>query len=94
MRDHIVEVNIFVSPFEVMDDSLVRELLLDYEDVLKEINDTLINIEMVEFCDHGLLVLEVSFILVDQSISLINDTSNVIKRLNVCLLLQFRQSVI
>ena len=65
MRNDIVEVDVLVSPLEVVDNPLVSELFLDNEDVLKEINDTLINIEMVEFCDHGLLVLEVSFILVD-----------------------------
>ena len=94
VRDHIVEVNILVPPLEVVDNPLVGELFLDDKDVLKEINDSLIYVEMVEFRNHSLLVFQVSLILVDQSISFINDTSNVIKSLHVGLLLQFRQSVI
>ena len=94
VRNHIVEVNILVSPLKVVDNPLVGELFLDDKDVLKEINDSLIYVEMVEFRNHSLLVFQVSLILVDQSISFINDASNVIKSLHVGLLLQFRQGVI
>ena len=88
VRNDIVEVNVLVSPLEVVDNPLVSELFLDDEDVLKEINDSLIYVEVVEFRNHGLLVLQVSLILVDKCISFINYASNVIKSLHVSLLLQ------
>ena len=89
VRYNIVEMNILVSPLEVMDDTLVREFFLDDKDVLKEVYDSLINVKVIELSDHCLLILEISLVLVDQSISLVNHASNVIKSLNVSLLLQF-----
>jgi len=65
MRDHIVEVNILVAPFEVMDDTLVCQFLLDNEYVLEEVNDSLVDIEVVELCYHRLLIFEVPFVSVN-----------------------------
>ena len=79
VRDDVVEVNVLVSPFKVMDDPLVGQLLLDDEDVLEEVDDALIDIKMVELSNHRLLVLQVAFVGVYKRISLINDTSNVVK---------------
>lgn len=54
---NIVEVDVLVAPLEVVDDSLVGQLLLQNEDVLEEIQDALLDIKVVEFCNHGLLIL-------------------------------------
>jgi hypothetical protein len=54
---NIVEVDVLVTPLEVVDDSLVSQLLLQNEDVLEEIQDALLDIKVVEFCNHGLLIL-------------------------------------
>lgn len=54
---NIVEVDVLVTPLEVVDDSLVGQLLLQNEDVLEEIQDALLDIKVVEFCNHGLLIL-------------------------------------
>jgi hypothetical protein len=54
---NIVEVDVLVTPLEVVDDSLVGQLLLQNEDVLEEIKDALLDIKVVEFCNHGLLIL-------------------------------------
>jgi len=48
--------NVLVAPLEIMDDAFVCEFFLDDENVLKELSDSLINVKVVEFCDHGLLV--------------------------------------
>jgi len=65
-------VDVFVTPLEVMDDALVSELLLNNEDVLEEVNDSLFDVEMVELSDHSLLVLKVFLVGVNQSVPLIN----------------------
>ena len=56
VRDHIVKMNIFVTPFEVVDYAFVSQLLLDYKDILEEIIDALIDVKMIELCNHGLLI--------------------------------------
>lgn len=69
---HIVEMNVLVAPLEIMDDAFVCEFLLDDENVLKELSDSLINVKVVEFCDHGLLVFKVLFVLINQSMSFVD----------------------
>ena len=76
---HVVEVDVLVAPLEVVDDLLVGQLLLDDENVLKEVDDAFFDIKVVELSDHGLLVLQVSFVLVNQSISLVNHVSDVVE---------------
>ena len=56
VRNHIVKMNIFVTPFEVVDDAFVSQLLLDDKDILEEIIDALIDVKMIELCNHGLLI--------------------------------------
>ena len=63
--DDIVEVDIFVAPFEVVDDALVSQLLLHDENVLEEVNDSLIDVKMVELSYHSLLILQITLVLVD-----------------------------
>ena len=64
--------DVLVTPLEVMDDALISELLLNNEDVLEEVNDSLFDVEMVELSDHSLLVLKVFLVGVNQSVPLIN----------------------
>lgn len=78
-RLHIVEMNVLVTPLEVVNDSLICQLLLYYEDVLEELYDPLLDIKMIEFRNHSLLIFQVLFIRINQSISLINHTSNIIE---------------
>jgi len=48
--------NIFVTPLEVMNDSLVGQLFLDDKDILEEVYNTFFDIEVVKFSDHCLLI--------------------------------------
>jgi len=63
--DNIVKVNILVAPFEIVNYSFVSQLFFDNENILKEFNDPLTNVQMVEFCDHCFLILQILFILVN-----------------------------
>ena len=93
VRRHIVKVNVLVAPFEVMNDTLVSELLFDDEDVLEEVDDALLDIEVVELSDHGLLVLEVLLVLVDQRIPLIDNVTDIVEDGAVCAHVHLRQLV-
>jgi hypothetical protein len=75
----VVEVDVFVAPLEVVDDSFVGQLLLHNEHVLKEINDALFNVEMVELRNHGFLILQIAFVLVNQSIPLVDYIAHVVE---------------
>lgn len=94
MGDDVVKVDVFVAPFEVVDDALVRQLLLHDEDVLEKVNYPLVYVEVVELGDHGFLVFQVALVVVDQGVALVNHTSNVVKCLSVSRTFQFSQSVI
>lgn len=76
---NIIEVNVLVSPLKVMNDSFIREFFLENENILKEFQDPLLYIKVIEFSDHSLLIFKVSLILVDQRIPLIDDTAYVIE---------------
>ena len=52
----IIKMNVFVAPLEVMYYSLVSELLFDDENILKEVNNSLFDIEMVELSNHCFLI--------------------------------------
>jgi hypothetical protein len=67
-----------------MDNPLVRQLLLDNEDVLEEINDTLFDVKMVELSDHCLLVFQVPLVLVDECIPFVDHVSDIVKHRAVC----------
>ena len=84
MSRHIIEVNIFVAPFEIMNYSLVRQLFLYYKDILKEINDSFFDVKMIEFSNHCFLIFKITFVLVDQSISFIDDISDIVKDGTIC----------
>lgn len=62
-----------------MNDSLISELLLDNEDVLKEVNYPLFDIEVIKLRYHCLLILQVLFILVNEGVPFINDSSYIVK---------------
>ena len=81
--DDIVEMNVLVSPFEVVDDPPVRQLLLDYEQALEELNDMLLDVYMIVLSDHCLLILQIGLILLDKSLSIINDVPDLFERLHV-----------
>ena len=70
-----------------MDDTLVSQLFLYDENVLEEIDDSLIDIEMVELSYHSFLVLQVSLICVNQCVSFVDHASDVVKSLDVSNLL-------
>jgi hypothetical protein len=62
---NIIEVNVLVSPLKVMNDSFIREFFLEDKNILKEFQDPLLYIKVIEFSDHSLLIFKVSLILVD-----------------------------
>jgi len=81
---HIVEMNILVAPFKVVDDALIRQLILDDENILEKIYDTFLDVEVVELRNHCLLVLQIFLILVDECISLVDDVSYIVEDSRVC----------
>jgi len=64
MSSDIIKMNVFVTPFKIVDDSLISQFFLHDENVLKEINNPFFDIKMVKFSYHCLLVFEVTFVLV------------------------------
>ena len=76
---HIVEMDVLVTPLKVVDYPLVSQLLFYDENVLEKIDYSLLDVEMVKLGDHGFLVFQVSFVLVDQCISFIYHVSNVVE---------------
>ena len=83
VRNNIVKVDILVSPFKVMDDAFVRQLFLHDEDVLEKVNDAFVDIKVIKLSNHGLLVFQVTFVSVDQGISFVDDTPDVVECLRV-----------
>ena len=71
--------NIFVTPFKVMNDSFVSKFLFNNEDVLKEFDNPFIDVKMIEFSNHCFLVLKIHFVFVSECIAFVNNVSNVIK---------------
>jgi hypothetical protein len=57
MRGNIVEVNILIAPLKVMNNPLICQLFFDYENVLEEVDDPLLDVKVIEFGDHSLLIL-------------------------------------
>jgi len=76
--------NVLVAPLKVVNYPFIGQLFLDNEDALKEVNDTLLDVEVIEFRDHGFLILEVALILVYQGVPLVDDVSNIVKHRAVC----------
>ena len=77
-----------------MDDAFVRQLFLHDEDVLEKVNDAFVDIKVIEFSNHGLLVFQVTFVGINQGISFVDDTPDVVECLRVHISLQIGQSVI
>ena len=65
MRLDVIEMNIFVTPFKVMNNSFVCELFLYNENILEKVNYSFSDIEMVEFSYHSFLIFQICFILVN-----------------------------
>jgi hypothetical protein len=81
--DDIVEVNIFVAPFEVVDYSFVGQFLFNYKNVLEKLNYSLVDVEVIELSNHGFLVLQIFIVLVDQCVPFINHRSDIVKTIDV-----------
>ena len=94
MCDYIVKMNIFVAPLEVVDDALVSQLLLHNKQVLEEVDDSFVDVEVVKLGDHGFLVLQILLILINQRITFIDDTSDVVKDLGISRLLQVGKRIV
>ena len=82
--------DVFVAPFEVVDDTLVCQLFLNDKDVLEKVNDALVDIEVIELCNHRLLVLQIFLVEIAQGVALINDAPNVVESLRITVPLQLR----
>jgi hypothetical protein len=81
---YVVKMNVFVAPFEIMNYPFISKFFLDNKCILKEVNDSFLDIEMVELRNHCLLVFKISLILVNQRISFINYISNIIENSTIC----------
>ena len=86
--NHIIKMDVLVTPLKVVDNPLVCQLLLHYKQVLEEVDDALVNIEVIKLSNHCLLVLEVLLVSIDKCIPLINDTPNVVEHLGIGISLQ------
>ena len=85
---------ILVTPLKVVDDPLICEFLFNNKDVLKKLNDSFVYIEVVELSNHSLLILEVSFVRVNQGVAFVNDGADIVKNLGVSLSFQLSQGVV
>lgn len=94
MGDDIIEMNVLVAPLEVVDYSFVGQLLLNNKNVLEEVDDPLVDVKVVELSNHSLLILEVSFVRVNQGVAFVNDGADIVKNLGVSLSLQLSQGVV
>ena len=56
MRDDIVEVNVLIAPFKVVDNALVCQFLLNDEQVLEEVDDPLVYVKVIKLGNHCFLV--------------------------------------
>ena len=79
MSGHIVEMDVFVPPLEVVDDPLISQLLFHDENVLEKVDYPFLDVEVVELRNHSFLVFQVSFVLIDQSIALVDHVPDVVK---------------
>ena len=79
VRRNIVKVDVLVTPLEVVDDALVRQLLLHDENVLEEVDDPLLDIKMIKLGNHRLLIFQIALVLIDQRISLIDHVPDIVK---------------
>ena len=79
MRSNIIKMDIFITPFKIVNNSFVSELLFNNKNVLKEVNDSFFDVKVIKLGYHCFLVFEVSFVLVNKGIAFINDVSNVVK---------------
>ena len=62
-----------------MNDALVGELLFDDEDILEEIDNALFDVKVIELRNHCLLIFEILLILVDESVALVDDVSDIVE---------------
>ena len=79
VRGNIVKVDVLITPLEVVDDALVRQLLLHDENVLEEVDDPLLDIKMIKLGNHRLLIFQIALVLIDQRISLIDHVPDIVK---------------
>lgn len=66
-----------------MDNAFISKFLFYYEKILKEIDYSFVDIKVVKLGYHCLLVFQIFFIGVNQAISFVYYTSNIIKNLAV-----------
>jgi hypothetical protein len=62
---NIIEVNVLITPLKIVNNTLICQLLLKDEDVLEKLKNPLLDVKVVELCDHSLLIFEVALILVN-----------------------------
>lgn len=94
VTDHVVEMDVLVTPLEVVDDSFVSKFLFDDEQILEEVDNSFIDVEVVKLGNHSLLVLEVLLKLVNKCVALVNHAANVVKNLGICILLELCEGIV
>lgn len=94
MRNDIVEMDIFVSPLEVVDYSLVRKLLLNNEQILEKVHDSLVDVEMVKLGDHSLLIFKIFVKRVNQSVAFVNNAADIVEYLGVGIFFEFGKGIV
>ena len=79
MSGHIVKVNIFITPFEIMNYTFISQFFLDNKYILEKVYYSLFDVKMIEFSYHCFLVFKIFLILIDKCIPFIDDVSYIIK---------------
>jgi len=57
VRGNVVEMDVFVAPLKVMNNTLIRQLLFHNKDVLKKVNNSFFYVKMIELRNHRFLIL-------------------------------------
>ena len=94
VRDYIVEVNVLVTPFKVVDNTFISQLLLHDKEVLEEVHYALVDVKVVKLSYHCFLVLEVLLVGVDEGVPLVYDRPDIVESLLIHVLFKASESLI
>ena len=75
--------DVFISPLEVVDNTLISEFLFNDKKILEKFNHSFVDVEMIELSYHSLLIFQIFLIRIDESVPLIDYRSDVVESLSV-----------
>lgn len=54
--------NVFITPFEIVYDAFISQLLFDNKQILEKLNYSFVDVEVVKLCDHCFLIFKILFV--------------------------------